>query len=346
MIKGQGSQIIGAQMINASTGAAFVGSVTAYVDIDGQGQNLGSVGSGVCSSQGNGYFTYGPAAAETAGNLIAFTFIGTGAVPVTVQVATVTPSQQSALSSATGGLSTTVLQIITDAFAEIAVFAPSETIPPGDASFALGKLNRLFDNASADRRMVFTQQFVQYTLTPGLQTPTIGPNSATFTVTTRPTAIRAAQLVLTTSAPSVYLPVDIIDYRQWKDIPVRNITTLPQVLYYEPQWPNGNINLWPIPDAAYGLELITTVTFGQFALTDTLWYPHGYRDWITLKLAKALAPAYPGAIISPMLTSDLAAVESLLFNINTMPPKLDTRDSGMPGGRVGADFNYRSRTFF
>jgi hypothetical protein len=46
------------------------------------------VGSGACTHEGNGYHTYAPAQAETDGDLIAFTFHGTGAVPATVQVYT------------------------------------------------------------------------------------------------------------------------------------------------------------------------------------------------------------------------------------------------------------------
>jgi hypothetical protein len=61
--------------------------VTIYVTKDAGTQAIGTVGSGVCTHEGNGYHTYSPSQAETDGDLIAFTFIGTGAVPVTVQVA-------------------------------------------------------------------------------------------------------------------------------------------------------------------------------------------------------------------------------------------------------------------
>ena len=78
MIKNQPGQSIGAQMVNATTGAAFAGSVTVFVTIDAGTQNIGSVGGGACAAEGNGYYTYLPSQAETNGNLIAFTFVGTG----------------------------------------------------------------------------------------------------------------------------------------------------------------------------------------------------------------------------------------------------------------------------
>jgi hypothetical protein len=86
MKKNAASQIIGAQMINATTGAAFTGAVTVYVTGDAGTQAVGSVGSGACVHEGNGFHTYAPAQAETNYDHIAFTFVGTGAVPATVQV--------------------------------------------------------------------------------------------------------------------------------------------------------------------------------------------------------------------------------------------------------------------
>jgi hypothetical protein len=88
MRKNTAGQKAGAQLISASDGSAFTGSVTAYVTGDAGTQALGSVGSGACTHEGNGYHTYAPAQAETNYDLIAFTFTGTGAIPVTVQILT------------------------------------------------------------------------------------------------------------------------------------------------------------------------------------------------------------------------------------------------------------------
>ena len=84
-----GQQYIGSQMITAADGTAFTGAVTVYVTGDAGTQALGSVGSGACTHEGNGYHTYAPAQAETNYDLVAFTFIGTGAIPTTVQVYTI-----------------------------------------------------------------------------------------------------------------------------------------------------------------------------------------------------------------------------------------------------------------
>lgn len=91
MKKNVASQVIGAQMISATDGSAFTGSVTCSVTGDGGTQATGSVGSGACTHEGNGFHTYAPAQAETNYDHIAFTFTGSGAIPVTLQVFTTFP---------------------------------------------------------------------------------------------------------------------------------------------------------------------------------------------------------------------------------------------------------------
>ncbi len=88
MIKNTASQRIGAQMCSATDGSNFTGAVTVYVTGDAGTQAAGSVGAGACTHEGQGYHTYAPAQAETNYDLIAFTFVGSGAVSATVQIFT------------------------------------------------------------------------------------------------------------------------------------------------------------------------------------------------------------------------------------------------------------------
>ncbi len=88
MTKNTAGQKIGAQLTAAADGTDFTSAVTCYVTGDGGTLATGSVGSGACVHEGHGYHTYAPAQAETNYDLIAFTFAGSGAITVTVQVAT------------------------------------------------------------------------------------------------------------------------------------------------------------------------------------------------------------------------------------------------------------------
>ena len=85
MKKNVASQIVGAQMISSTDGTDFTGAVVCYVTGDGGAQATGSVGSGACTHEGNGFHTYTPAQAETNYDHVAFTFRGTGAITATRQ---------------------------------------------------------------------------------------------------------------------------------------------------------------------------------------------------------------------------------------------------------------------
>lgn len=87
MKKNVASQTIGAQMITASDGSVFTGSVTAIVTIDGGTQG----GGGAAVSEGNGYHSYAITQAETNGDHIAVTFTGSGAIASTVETYTTFP---------------------------------------------------------------------------------------------------------------------------------------------------------------------------------------------------------------------------------------------------------------
>lgn len=133
MLKNTASQSIGAQMVSASDGSAFTGSVTVYVTGDAGTQGVGSVGSGACTHEGNGYHTYAPAQAETNYDLVAFTFIGTGAVPATIQVYTKAGDAYTAV-QALNDLSSADVNAACDT--ALADYGANTTTPPTAAAIA------------------------------------------------------------------------------------------------------------------------------------------------------------------------------------------------------------------
>jgi hypothetical protein len=87
MKKNAASQVVGAQLVSKTDGSAVTsGTTTVYVTGDGGTQAAGSVGSGACTHEGNGFWTYAPAQAETNYDHVAFTFVNTSAVNTTVQI--------------------------------------------------------------------------------------------------------------------------------------------------------------------------------------------------------------------------------------------------------------------
>lgn len=92
MKKNVASQSVGAEMITAADGTIFTGAVSVLVTINNGTQTAG--GGTAPAHEGNGYHSYTPTQAETNGDHIAFTFIGTGAISATIQVYTTFPQTQ------------------------------------------------------------------------------------------------------------------------------------------------------------------------------------------------------------------------------------------------------------
>lgn len=343
MIKGNGGQSIGAQMINASTGAAFTGAVTVYITGDAGVQAIGSVGGGVCVHEGNGYHTYAPAAGETNYNLVAFTFIGTGAIPQTIQIATIPMSQIAALQATSGLTSIAIPDVLADAAQEIRVNRAGR-LEPGVAAWMLRKLNRIIDRWNATPGASISTPLVSYTPTLNHGPHTIGPAIGADWLLTeaRPNAILGANVVLNTVTPAVRFPIRIRDVEWFQDQPVQRLSSsIVTDLYYEPDWPNGNVNLWPIPSAAYPIELRTDAAFTAYGPTDTLYLPSAYPDAVILSLAEACASGL-GQTASDDLKSAAAQARQMAFGATIPgPPNARTRDSGMPGGG-GGRYDYRT----
>lgn len=338
MIRNAPGQVAEAQVINATTGAAFAGAVTVYVTLDTGAQALGSVGAGVATLVGNGLYRYLPAQSETDAAVASFTFIGTGAIPVTIQYPTITAQQMTGLGTATGLNAVPISVVIVDALNEINASAAGDTPGPEDVVFGLGKLNRILDNWNAEGAAIYADQYTNITLTPSLSPHTIGP-SGTFYAIQRPELIIAARLILVFSQ-SIFAPIDVRDRAWWLAQSVPGLTSsIVTDLYYEPSWPNGSLYFQPVPSAPLSVELTTRVVLGNVVLTDTFSLPPGYRDAITLTLAESMCSAF-GQTASPTLVAAASKARARAFGRNVKAPRMSTWDAGMPGGSGGGDYNY------
>lgn len=239
-------------------------------------------------------------------------------------------------------MSTTGLTIVTDALAELNVFAAGDTIPPDDADFVLRKMNRVIDLWNADGASSYGDSFTSYTLTPALQPHTIGP-TGTFAVATPPEVIDGANYITGTGTSAVRIPIAIRDRFWWANESVQAITSsIPTDLYYAKGATNGSIYLWPVPSAASTLELMVRRLLTQLTLVSTFALPQGYQEALTLTVAEAIAPAYEQQP-SPSLARSAAKARAILFASNRLTPRLHTQDAGMPGGCGGSRVTYLNR---
>lgn len=289
--------IIGAQLVDSTTGAAFAGSATAFITGDAGTQTAAT---NSCVSEGNGYFSLVLTTTETDFALVAVTFIGSGAIPATIQILTtpiptLTPSAGLPVSGATAAL-----DLITDAFYELNVFMPGESIPNRDAQFGLRALNGMIGSwATQPLTIPATARYV-LDLVIGQGGPddpyTIG-SGGDYDIA-RPVnqnSISQAMLLLIDGATEI--PLGVMTDQSYDQLPVKSLaSTQPTSIYYNPTFTSGlgALYIWPVPSTT-NTQLVLYVeqaltTFGN--LTTAYQLPPGYIDAITYGLARRLAAPY------------------------------------------------------
>jgi hypothetical protein len=252
--------------------------------------------------------------------------------------------------------------LLKNALLELNVFSPVDVDPSSDdLAFAESKFNRMTDQWNARNLMAFNRSFKSYTLTanhqphligPGLASPDfdtgVGQGGSATSKAVRPVKIYAAAIIFNNVTPNVTKPIPVVDDDWWAENRVKSLTTsVPTALYYSPDFPNGSLYLWPVPNFAYGLELEWRTAFSALTLTDTLSLPPGYEEALTLSLAEALIPTFPDPQRDDAgLRMQASKARAIIESPNSKAPRMATKDAGMPSSNSGSgargDFNYYS----
>jgi len=245
------------------------------------------------------------------------------------------------------------LDVITDALIEVDISAPGEPLDPDTAQWAFRKFNYLTDSWAARKNFTYASSFNIYNLVPNLSPHTIGPGpGATFAVPQRPVKITKATIILNNVSPVVSIPLNIRDQEWWMDQTIQNLTSQqPTDLFYNPAFPNGELYFWPIPNVGYQTQLMCWALLSQFSsITDPIGGPGGpgtlvpgYRNAAMLSLAEMLGGQPPAT-----LARDAAIARAAIFGNNNKVPRMQTRDSGIPGAEDdmrSTTFNYLNRSF-
>lgn len=239
--------------------------------------------------------------------------------------------------------SVVVNQLLMEALQEIRMGRAGDSLEPELLLWALAKFNRMLDKWNADPAAKYATGFAQYAPVALQQSYTLGPSSANWTVTQRPDRIKGANLILTGSSPAVRVPISVRDDEWWLNNAVTGLTSsMVTDLWYSDDFPNGTVTLWPKPTTSINLiELFTDGLLSQYAMTDTLWLPFGYREAATLTLAELCAPGC-GQTVSADLKEQAIDARVIVFGNNVTTRNIRTRDGGMPGGRRGGGYLYKT----
>lgn len=249
-------------------------------------------------------------------------------------------------------MASTWQQLILDSLIEIGVYMPDESLRAEDEQFCARKLTRIIDRWTARRVFAYTTNFALYTLTPNHSPHRIGPNLlapdfATVSGAPRPQRIESASLVLTDSTPVVDSPqLNIRDAAWWAANKVKGLTsTVPTDLYYEPDFPNGSLNFWPVPTFAYSvrIEAWTALTQVPADLTTSFSAPPAYESTVLYELALDLCASY-GRGVPADLPSKLQASVKALQSDNDQSPRVASADWGTRGSKTGGGFNWMTGT--
>lgn len=142
-------------------------------------------------------------------------------------------------------------------------------------------------------------------------------------------------------------PLGVINSREdYAQISIKNLRTFPSFCFYSPEYPNGRLNVWPVPQK--GLWEIHLVTKGllpsNLALTNTIVLAPEYYDAILWNLALRLAPSYGqegSPTVAMMAKGALQTIRTANVQVPslTLPVDLGSRTRGsIPAPFVQAGF--------
>ncbi len=138
-------------------------------------------------------------------------------------------------------------------------------------------------------------------------------------------------------------PVGIITQDQYESIPLKTVQTLPDRLFYNPVYPLGEINLYPVPDKVYTLYFDSQNPIGNFAGTDAaLNLPPEVEAAIKWNLAVDSSPDY-SVMPSDVVLQRARNSKDAISRFEVAPA---TFEGGCLGGaRGGGRFNFNTGDF-
>ena len=224
----------------------------------------------------------------------------------------------------------TAQDLINRAFRLNGVLEAEETPTGSESANALEVLNDLLDEWTMDRLMVYQLQEQTHTLVAGTGSYTVG--SAGAIAITRPVQIESAFI---RDSNNNDLTIKVVNKYEFDRINSKTSqTSYPTILFYDPGFANGTINLYPVPNAANTLHFTVWKPFSSIStLVTTISLPPGYQKAIVYNLSVELGEEY-GSSATPRVLSKAEDMKANIRRINNMfASDVSQFDSALFSGR-------------
>jgi hypothetical protein len=190
--------------------------------------------------------------------------------------------------------------------------------------------NAMLDSWRNERLMCYALRDESITMVVSQTSYTVG--SSGDLSTTRPVKILDAYIVYS----NISYPVRILTPEEYDAVPDKTSTgSWPNAIVYYPTMTTGTVTVYPVPNAASYLHILTeTPLTGFTAATDTVSLPPGWEEAIATNLAIAIAPEYEteaNSTIRKMAAESKANIK----RVNSRPSKAYTELPALLGARVG-----------
>lgn len=218
-----------------------------------------------------------------------------------------------------------VLDLINRAYRIIGVLAEGETPTPAQAQDAFLTLNMMLDGWNTQEGMSISNTLVSTSIPPPSSVPTegysvtIGP-TGTIVVPTRPVGIAVATLTMpsTAGAGTIDYPLQLLTTEEWNSITLKQTqTNIPRGIYFDQQYPIGNIFFWPCPSATCTLNLTYwSQVSGFVTVNDTVNLPPGWAKAIVYNLAVEMSHEFPGCPVGQTVFSTALGAKAAVKRSN------------------------------
>lgn len=217
------------------------------------------------------------------------------------------------------------IDMLTRALRAVGNVGSGETPSADDINTALLAVNDMLDSWSASKLFVFQMLEESFPLVAGQGVYLVGPSGGFVTV--RPTAVQSAFVRM----GALDFPLEAIGNDAYSGIGMKaSFSAIPQFFYYNPQAVNGELNIWPVPQAGLSIFIQSPQQLTQFTdLTTDISLPPGYAEAIRYALMPRLAAEGLGAVNN----EQLKLAESSVARIQTLNSNVPVLRTGAGNGR-------------